>query len=55
MNQLWLELYNRECGEGLTYVKSEGLVRRRVITIPVSALLWNLPFTQYNSMYLYTM
>jgi len=25
MDQLWWELYNRECGEGLTDVKSEGV------------------------------
>ena len=24
MDQLWLELYNRECGEGLTDVRNEG-------------------------------
>jgi len=24
MNQMWWELCNRECGEGLTGVKSEG-------------------------------
>jgi hypothetical protein len=24
MDQLWWELYNRECGKGLTDVKSEG-------------------------------
>ena len=24
MDQLWWEVYNRECGEGLTDVKSEG-------------------------------
>jgi len=24
MDQLWWELYSRECGEGLTDVKSEG-------------------------------
>jgi len=24
MDKLWWELYNRECGEGLTDVKSEG-------------------------------
>jgi hypothetical protein len=25
MDQLWWELYNRECGEGLMDVKSEGI------------------------------
>jgi hypothetical protein len=26
MEQLWWELYNRECGEGLADVKSEGAI-----------------------------
>ena len=30
MDQLWWELYNRECGKGLGDVKSEGAVIEKV-------------------------
>ena len=30
MDQLWWVLYNRECGEGLTDVKSEGADKEKV-------------------------
>jgi len=30
MDQLWWELYNRECGEGLTDVRSEGADTEKV-------------------------
>jgi hypothetical protein len=61
MDYLWWEMYNKGCGEGLTDVKSEGVDIERVqctehdtyTWIPVNALLWNLSFTQYISVYLY--
>ena len=55
-------MYNREYGEGQTDVKSEGASIRRFsaqehdthTTKPFSALLWNLSYTSYIWMYLYT-
>jgi len=57
MDQLWWELYNRECAEGLTDVKSEAQKLRRFsaqehdtyMTIPFRALLLNLSFTKHIS------
>ena len=61
MDQLWWEMYNRASGECLTDVKNEGAVIEKFsaqehdtyTTISVGALLRNLSFTKYISVYLY--
>ena len=56
MDQLWCELCNRECGEGLTECEERRALIWRMfraqdhdtdLTIPLCALLRNLSFTKY--------